>query len=421
MDETAAQPIEEEAVPNASPFKKYLPLILIAVFILLLFLSALLLFAPNQNAKKAVPTPTPRPTATPFIAPTIPMVSPPVATVSAKITPVKIGRLAFIKNGNIYNSDLATFSLFVKNATPAGDKLTWSPSGNFLAWRETSTTATPSSMAIFNRENKVTFGIKPSSDPNAELLDYVWSSDEKQIALLFKDKSFRIDLGKISSSSAQLVSVLTREAKINQILWPNSKSIIFSGEDGVNILDVANGVVELLVDNNQVIWMGLSPDRSKLLVSIGNPQKSDLYIIKLDGTGSQKVSPEPEKADMGTTGLPITVLKNGFLPYALWFPKGDKLMVGYHYLTNLPLVGIYDLAKSTFTALSTFSLYANDLMIDDLRLVGSRINTTGESPAWQVSFFTIEDNAKLSTIRVIPSAHSPAFFGDDLLPSGNVF
>lgn len=422
MDQTAAQPIEDISLPPVSPFKKYLPLILIGVLILLLILSALLLFAPSSNTKKAVPTPTPRPTATPFIVPTIPMISPPVTPVSTQIAPVKIGRLAFIKNGNIYNSDFAAFSLFVKNATPAADKLTWSPLGNFLAWRETSSTATPSSMAVYNRENKFTIGIKPSGNPDAELLDYVWSPDEKQIALLFKDmSSFRIDLGKISSSASQLVPMLSREASIKQILWPNSKSIIFSGEDGVNILDIANGVVELLVDNREVLWMNLSPDKSKLLVAIGTDKKSDLYIIKLDGTGSQRIPAEPDKIDMGTTGLPNTILKNGFLPYALWFPKENKLMAGYHYLTNLPLVGIYDLGANSFTALSTFSLYANDLMIDDLRLVGSRVNTTGESPTWQVTFFTIEDNAKLSTIRVIPSAHSPAFFGDDLLPSGNTF
>lgn len=421
MDQTTAQPIEDISMPSVSPFKKYLPLILMAVLILLFLFSALLLFAPSSNTKKVIPTPTPRPTATPFIVPTIPMVTQTPATTSAKITPAKIGRLAFIKNGNIYNSDLAAFSLFVKNATPAADKLTWSPLGNFLAWRETSATATPSSLAVYNRENKMTIGIKPSSDSNSELLDYVWSSDEKQMAILYKDTSFRIDLGKISSSSSQLVPMLSREASIKQILWPNSKSIIFSGEDGVNILDIANGAVELLVDNREVLWMNLSPDKSKLLVSIGTDKKSDLYIIKLDGTGSQRISAEPEKIDMGTTGLPSSILKNGFLPYALWFPKENKLMAGYHYLTNLPLVGIYDLGANSFTALSTFSLYANDLMIDDLRLVGSRVNTTGESPTWQVTFFTIEDNAKLSTIRVIPSAHSPAFFGDDLLPSGNTF
>lgn len=421
MDQYPAQPIEEVPISPPSPFKKYLPLILIAVLVLLLLLSALLLFAPNSTSKKVIPTPTPRPTATPFPPPTIPMVTPSAATVSAKISPALIGRLIFIKNGNIYNSDLATFSLLVKNATPAADKLTWSSSGNFIAWRDSSLSATPSSMVVYNRENKASFSIKPSIDVSSELIDYTWSPDEKQLALLYKDKSFHIDIGRISSSSAQMISLLNREASIKQILWPSDKSIIFSGEDGVNILDIGMGVPELLVDNNQVLWMGLSPDKKKLLVSIGTDKKSDLYIIKLDGSGSRKIEGVPSKIDMGTISLPDTILNNGFLPYALWFPKEDKLMVGYHYLTNLPLVGIYDLANNSFTALSTFPFYANDFMIDDLRMVGSRVNITGESPSWQVSFFTIEDNAKLSTIRVIPNAHSPAFYGDDLLPSGNMF
>lgn len=421
MDQNTAQPTADVPVQPVSQVKKFLPFILGGVLILLLLLGSIMLFSPSLQSKKNIPTPTPRPTATPFPPPpTLPVATKAVSTISATITPEKIGRLAFIKNGDVYNSDLASFSLFVKNATPAADKLSWSPLGNFLSWRPVSL-ATPSALTVYDRDKKTTITIRPSNDISSELIDYVWSGDEKQIAVLYRDQSYHIDLVSIASSSAQVLPLLNRSISIKQIIWPNSKTIIFSGEDGINRIDITSPTPKLLIDNSRVMRMKLSFDKTKLLYSTGNDQKNDLYIVNIDGINNQLVSTVASKVDMGTTGLPSTILQNGFIPYALWFPKGDKLLVGYHYLTNLPLVGIYDLASDSFTAISAFSLYENDLMVDDLRLVGSRVNTFGATPSWQISFFTIEDNAKLSTIRVIPEASSPTFFGNDLLPSGNTF
>ncbi len=421
MDSIPAQPTEEVSVPSVSPLKKFLPFILGGVLIFLLLVGSLLLFSPTSSNKDIIPTPTIRPTATPFLPPTLPVATKVVSTVSASIVPEKIGRLAFIKNSDIYNSDFASFSLFIKNATPAADKLSWSADGNLLAWREATASATPSAMTVFRRENKTAFSIKPSHEENSELIDYAWSSDEKQIAILYRDSTYHIDLFKISSSSAQKIPLLSRSAPIKKLLWPNGKTMIFSAEDGVSILDIISGTPQLLADNTQVLSMNLSPDKTKLLVGIGTEKKSDLFIIKLDGSGSLRISPKAEKIDMGTTNLPAAILDNGFIPYGLWFPKSDKLLVGYHYLTNLPLTGIYDLTASSFSALSTFAFYENDLMVDDLRLMGARVNTFSSPPSWQLSFFTIEDNAKLATVRVIPEASSPAFFGDDLLPAENTF
>lgn len=420
MDQYPAQPAEETPVVPESPFKKYLPFILAGILILLLISGGLLLFSPSSTDRKAVPTPTVRPTATPFPPPTLPMVTKPVATTSATISPAQTGRLIFIKNGDIYNSDFATFSLFLKNATPAADKLSWSPNGDLLAWRTVSQNATPSSLGVYNRKNKTTFAITPSSF--SELADYAWSPDEKQLALLYHDQSFHIGLFPLSSSvSAQLTQLVNRGASIRQIVWPNESTIIFSGEDGIISLDTKNPIPKQLVNNTQVLKMKLSPDKTKLLYSLGTDQKSDLYIINTDGSNNRMIVSVPGKVDMGGTNLPATVLDKGFIPYALWFPDGSKLMVGYHYLTNLPLAGIYDLTNNSFTALTPFSLYDNDFMVDDLRLMGARVNLQGNIPSWQVAFFTLEDNAKLATVRVIPDASSPAFFGDDLLPSGNTF
>ncbi len=421
MDQTTAQPTPGVPVQPVSPVKKFLPFILGGVLILLLLLGSIILFSPSSSSKKNIPTPTPRPTATPFPPPpTLPVATKAVATNSAVVASTKIGRLAFIKNGDIYNSDLASFSILVKNATAAADKLTWSPMGNFLSWRPV-TLATPSALTVYDRDKKTTITIRPSNDISSELIDYAWSGDEKQIAVLYRNQSYHIDLVSIASSSARTIPLLNRSVSIKQIIWPNSRTIIFSGDDGINRLDIASSTTRLLIDNNQVMHMKLSFDKTKLLYSTGNDQKSDLYIVNTDGLNNQFISIIASKVDMGTTGLPSTILHNGFIPYALWFPKGDKLMVGYHYLTNLPLVGTYDLVNNSFTAISPFALYENDFMVDDLRLVGSRINTFGASPSWQISFFTLEDNAKLATIRVIPEANSPAFFGNDLLPAGNTF
>lgn len=422
MDPNPAQPIEEVPAPSVSPVKKFLPFILGGVLVLLLIFGSLILFSPASKGKKAAVSPTPRPTATPFPPPpTLPMATKAVSNISTTISPVAIGRLAFIKNGDIYNSDLTSFSLLVKNATGAADKLSWSPNGNFLSWRAVSL-GTPSAITIYNRTDKSAFTIKPSNETNTELIDYAWSLDEKNIAILYRDKSYHIDLiSNLTSGSTQLLSLLTRTGNIRQIVWPERNTIIFSGEDGINSLDIKNPTPKLLVDNSGVLRMKLSGDKKKLLYSVGTEKKSDLFIMNVDGSGSQLIPAVPDKVDMGSTNIQPAVLNNGFIPYAIWFPKGDKLLAAYHDLPNLPLVGIYDLPNNSFTALSAVPIYENDFMTDDLRLAGERINTFSETPTWQVTFFTIEDNAKLSTIRVIPDASSPAFFGQDLLPSGNTF
>lgn len=421
MDPIPVQPLPDDSVEPVSPIKKFLPFILGGILILLLILGSLLLFSPASENKKAVVTPTIRPTATPFPPPTLPVATKAAATSSAEVAKEKIGRLAFIKNGDIYNSDFTSFSLLIKNATPAADKLSWSPDGNLLAWRPTSPVIVPSAVTIYNRQTKSTFTIKPSDYPETELVDFTWSQDEKQLAILYHDQSYHIDLFSTASSSAQTLPLLTRIAQIRQIVWPERKTIVFLGEDGISSMDLTNPTPKLLVENKSVQKMKLSPDKTKLLYSVGTDTKSDLYIINIDGSGAQLIPSTPSKIDMGTTNLPASVLSNSFLPYGLWFPKGDKLLVGYHYLTNLPLVGIYDMAGSSFTALSVFALYENDFMVDDLRVAGSRVNIQTIPPSWQVAFFTIEDNAKLATVRVIPDASSPTFFGNDLLPSGNTF
>lgn len=160
--------------------------------------------------------------------------------------------------------------------------------------------------------------------------------------------------------------------------------------------------------------MKLSPDGKKLLYSVGDDKKSDLYLLNIESRNNELITMVPPKINMGTTGLPATTLNNGFIPYALFMPDGNSLIVGYHYLPNLPLVGIYNLKENSFSAITTFALYDTDVMVDEWRLLGARVNTVSGVPTWQIALFTTEDNAKLSLIRVIPDASSPTFFGKGL-------
>lgn len=418
MDQYSEVPSTQ--LPDSAPSRKFLPMIAVVAIILMLagVILGFFLIKSKQTSKEAVtPSPTHRPTATPFPPPTIPMVVVPSGTISASITPGKeMSRLIFIKDGDIYQSDLTSFSLLIKNSTPAGDKLSWSPLGNFLAWRPKSEVATPSAVTIYSREYDSSFTIQPGGSLSGEIIDYTWSPDEKMLALLFRNSSYHISLFLTASPSSLPASTLIkRVSPIKQLLWPERDTIIFSGSDGISSLNITTSSATLLVNNQNVFKMKLAPNKSKLLYSVGDNKKSDLYLINIDGTNNQLIPARPAKVNMGETNLSDSILDNGFIPYAVWMPSGDKLMVGYHYLSSLPLVGIYDLTKNTFFAIAPFLLKEEDLMIDDFRLLGARIVTPlGTSPSWQLSLFTLENNSKLVVSRVIPNVHSPAFFTNNV-------
>lgn len=405
-----------------SPLKKFLPFIVVFIILIISLSGLLVLTAGKSSQKKVVPTPTPRPTATPFPAPTIPEVTKPASS-SAVVTPAKIGRLSFIRDGDIYNSDLSTFSLLLKNATPAGDKLSWSPFGNLLTFRSASLTATPSALVIYDRSKNSSVYIKPKLSSLGELIDYAWSPDEANMAVLSRDSFFNISLYHTASPSTRL-NLYNSSLPIKQIYWPEERKIIFSINEGIVGLEFKNAspTATLLIKNSPIMNMILSPNGKELLYSVGDNKKSDLYLVNIDGSNNRLIPPVPTRVDMGTTNLSISVLNNGFVPFAIFMPSQDSLIVGYHYLPNLPLVGIYNLKEDSFTAIAPFVLYKSDLMVDKLRLLGNRVsNDIYGKPVWQISLFTLEDDAKLSLIRVIPNASSPAFYGRDMLPSGNSF
>ncbi|OIO13603.1 hypothetical protein COV53_03530 [Candidatus Gottesmanbacteria bacterium CG11_big_fil_rev_8_21_14_0_20_37_11] len=406
-------------IASTSHLKKFLPVFILFALIIMVG-SGYALFSRKSEIKPPPTIPTLRPTATPFLIPTLPMTSPGEASLSASVTPqaitvtpVKIGRLAFIKDGDIYNSDLLTISLLVKNATPAATKLSWSPKGNYLSWTVKEKEASPSALAVYSRSTNRTIIFDPSDGRKAELIDYTWSLDEEKIALLYQDSLYKISLYSPASPAAEFKIDLTKkDVSIRQIFWLDKNSVLFAGDEGIKTISLNAPFAETVLTDKKPYFVSLSPDKTKIIYSLGDNKKSDLYLASTDGILNQVLPAMPEKIDMGDTKLTTTILKEGFVPYVVWFPKGDRLLVGYHYLTGLPLVGVYSLVDKSFKAIAPFSFYDSDKMIDELRLMGERINDMGSPSFPQVSVFTMEDDAKLGTIRVIPGASSPVFFGD---------
>ncbi len=410
-------------IPSVSPIKKFLPFIVAGIIFLLLLSGVLVLSTKKSNTSNIVPTPTIRPTATPIIVPTLPEASPTAgsptisATPESKVTEKNKNKLVFIKEGDIYESDLFSFTLLIKNKTMAGDKLLWSPKGNFLSWRPKSKSGVQGTLTVYDRTKQSTLDINPDakSGQNTELVDYAWSQDEKQIALVYKDTAYNIALSQVSSSdSAKHTKLITRNGDIKQILWPNENAIVFSGEDGISSLDISDTASvpsKLLVSNKNVQNIKLSPVNKKILYSVGTAGKSDLYLINIDGNFNQLLKVDTNKIDMGTTEIPANVVNNGFTSSAVFFPKGDRLMVGFHYMEGLPLTGIYDLKDESFKALAPFPLTNEDLLIHDFLLLGSRLGISSGQNSWAVSLFTMEAGSKLGMIRVIPGATSPSYFG----------
>jgi hypothetical protein len=405
---------------RTSSLKKLL-LVMVVSSVFLLSVSGVLFILVNNSVKKKANKPVVIPTLAPSRAPTMPAVIPTViASPSAVLTMSPIvpsssvsGRLAFIKDGDIYTSDFAKFSIFVKNRIPAGDKLAWSPKGNKLAWRPKTTTATPSGVMVYDRKKGDTTAFTLPDKFNGEVLDFSWSEDENTMAILVKDTSNRVVFSSLNSEAGKKPQTINLSSSTyKQILWSKEQTVLISGDEGISSISEQSGSPSAII-KGKVYWMNFSPDKSKLLYSIGDNKKSDLYLANSDGSENKMIQPVPNAIDMWDTNIAKEKLAGGFIPYAIFFPKGDKLLVGYHYLTGLPLVGVYDLTLNSFKAIAPFIIYPTDAMTDNLRLAGARVSNTGQLPAWNLSIFTLEDDSKLGIIRTIPGGYSPSFYAGE--------
>jgi hypothetical protein len=205
--------------------------------------------------------------------------------------------------------------------------------------------------------------------------------------------------------------LVSRKEPIKQISYIGNNKIIYRGSDGIGSVDITSTTIKILINIvNKVVSLRLSPDKSKIVYAVGDNVKSDLFIVNVDGTGNKKINPLPPKINMGTTGVNQSILEKGFMNNFVFFPKSNRLLVGYHYLPGMPLTGIYNLDEESFTAVNPFSLYLTDTMVDEERMLGTRIRNTDNGPTWQISLFTLEDNAKLGIIRVIPGVSAFAFY-----------
>lgn len=388
-----------------SPLKKFLPFILGGLFLFILILGSVLLFAGNSSQKGA-PTPTPRPSATPFAVPTVAVTATltPQASPSATLTPVQTGRLIFIQDGDIYNSDFRATSLFIKPPIPAGSLLSWSTTGKFLSWLSRQSS---SQLLVYNREKKDydNFAVSPPST----IAGYSWSPSTDDLVLLSKGTTYELSMYQVSSKSAQPKSLLKRSAPITQAEWVKDDMLLIRGSDGMSTVSLSSPSANLVAAKTNISYLRVSPDKTRIIYAVGDDTKSDLYIAGIDASSSRLLAVKPTTVDMGTTNLPSSTLEKGFLPYAVWFPKGNKLLVAYHYLTHLPLVGVYDVEKNSVQMIAPFALARDDVMVDDFRLLGVRNNPL-QTGTTQLTLYTIEDSAKLNVVRVIPGASSPAVF-----------
>lgn len=364
------------------------------------------------SQKKSPVSPTTVISSIPSLPPSIPESTRIVASPAVSRSAEKIGRLVFIKDGDIYQSDLASFSLLVKTASPAADKLSWSPKGNFLTWRSKTITGLPNELAIYDRKRNA-IKIIQTATVSSELKEYSWSPDENKIALLIKNSDYSISIYPVSTAASEKTATLVNSSQpIKELVWLNENTLLYSTLSSI-ISQPLKADASELVTKDKIQYMNLSPDRKKLLYSTGDDQKSSLFIREIETEREEEIPLKPDNIDMGTTNLAPDILDKGFIPYAVWFLDSQKLLLGYHYFTNVPLVGIFNLQEKSFTAISATPLNKNDFFVDDLRLIGARVNNKLGQWEWQVSLLTLEDNAKLSTQRVIPGASSPAIYLGD--------
>jgi hypothetical protein len=323
----------------------------------------------------------------------------------------KIGRLIYIKNGDIYNNDLETEKILVKCVPQAKDKLSWSPRGNLLAFRSGGEKA--ERLIIYDRSANSYYEMQDFVESWGHVVDYAWSPDEEKLMAVSGEGESRVNL--INSRNGKLLKTLfTNDNAIRRILWPGGNTLIIMDTRAISQLTIDNAYKvissKFIAKISNLESMMLSPHKDKLLYSVGDSLHSDLYLYEINSGTYKMVSPAPSYTDMGTTGLPANITGRGFTTDAVWFPSEDKLLVGYHYVPAAPLSGIYDLKSGAFTAVALFPFTSDDIFTDDLRLLGARYTTLGGQSVSNVSLFTLEDGAKFSVQRVIPGVSSPAFY-----------
>jgi hypothetical protein len=428
VEEASGQASDEEYLHQKiqTQKKRIVLLFLLLVFVLIIAVVLLISLSKKKSSLSTdgvSPQPSPKqtmvaPSMTPYIVRETTPLSQPVPSIPGGVTtgykkPENIGRLAFIRDGDIYFTDLSTDTHLYHPEIPAGDRLSWSSQGNLLAWRPKET-GVPKKLVIFSVQTGEASTIEPVVGENGTLIDYAWSPDEKRIVVLIHDglyKVLSVDLGAVISQVGSVVMTKSPN-RLQNVAYGDEEAVLVSGDDGILKINPKTGNIANIV-TSPVLWMHLSPNGKTIVYSEGTEEVSKLYLIGTDGNNREEVSPAPEKISMGNTGPTDISALRGLLSYAIWFPNSDKLLIAYHDKPGLPLTGMYDITGKTFTAIAPFALSPGDVMTDNLRPLGARVVTSNTTPSWQIMLFTMEDGALLSTQKVIPNAASPTFYGKE--------
>jgi len=400
------------------PFKTILLSILLVILLIGVIVVAGMYYVKikRQDAVNPNPVPTISPGTVAYTIPTVVVSVPAAATLSAERFQGKdapavasesaIGRLSFIRDGDIYNTDLATTSALVRNSTPAGEFLRWSPEGNLLAWIPKSTEGTPSALTVYDRVKRQFLA---SSVPNGELYDYAWSPDEKKIVIAHRQDGNQLSI--VTAEASSSTPLVRSETPIRQVYWFSDGLILYRSGEGLMTIRQNSSPASVLFSDPGVSYFSVSPDQSKILYRVTTGTEYKWFIIQPSGSEKTELAPVPKNVTMDAVNLPATQLSKGFDGKAVWFPSSDKLLIGYKYLSGFSIVGVYDMKAQSFAAVAPFYLSNDDIMVDSLRLLGTRVNTSGGTPSWQIVLYTMEEGHLLSTAAVIPNASSPAFYG----------
>lgn len=393
-------------VPHVSPFKAHLPLVIMGAVLFLLGGATLLLFFSQRTRQGSGGTVTPpavRPTATPILA------NSQVSGAPGGSGSAQSGHLAVVKDGSIYRSDLNGMQRLVQPTPPAGDKLRWSRDGSFLAWRPATATATPSALTIYRVATAQSVTFQSTGSASMEIVDYAWSPQDDLLAMVTKENGYAISIITATSSASPRL-IAARNDPIRQIIWLTSDQLLFAGSDGIGSVQINTGVTSMLVDRGPIAYMSASPDGTKLLFVRGNRIKSDIFLLRIGQGAGQQLALIPSAVDMGSTALSQSVLEKGFLPFALWYPDNTRLLVGYQYRPDVPLIGVYDTTKDAFTALGVFPLLRDDTIIDGDRLIAMKSKETGDTVNWSVGVFSLRDKELEKPLYEIDGASSPAYY-----------
>lgn len=367
--------------------KKVIIIVLVILFMLLLAIFMVRSKSSNEEPVSIQPRPLTNEGGTISVPADSPAVQPQINK--------KSGILAYIKEGDIYQGDLANTTLLLKNNPPASRKLSFSPAGNFLTWiTKTDENHLSPLVSVHNLKNKSTVYLEPVVGGKGDIIDYAWSPDEKNVATLKKDYRFAIAVWPNKPGSAS-VTQIQRKEEIQQLVYLDNNTLIFSGSDGISSIDIPTGNIKQLLNSDKIQYISLSPDRKKLYYSIGDEKQVRSYILHFeeeDNTESIIVPPQLQN-------------EISLFPLALWYPDSRKLLLSFRTRENS--IGVYDFSQKTLQVLSPFDLGFGDSLIDDRTLLSeNKIIKEGNSMG-QIAVYTL-DSGKVNPVTAIEGASSPA-------------